>query len=124
MAFNGRYQATLTLTGSGLGAGGVPYMEDTEQTTPPGINLPPPGAVTLAAGINTLLLPPATFSFSRVMLLPPAGSANAKSIGANAAGTGAMSGWTSGSMTVPGVPGGTIYVTSAGIETLIVGYCP
>ena len=122
MGYNGSYQAQLQITGPGFGAGGSPFLEDTGQTTPGGTNVPPPESFTLQVGLNTLLLPPATFAFSRAMLLPPAGSTNAKSFTDSAGTHTALSGWTGGSNTVCCVPGGSIWIVSAGVETLTVGY--
>jgi hypothetical protein len=77
----------------------------------------------LALGVVEYLLPPASFSFSAVMMLAPAGSSNAKSF-CTATGTPVMSGWTYGSVTVPAVPGGAIYIQSAGVEPIALAFVP
>ena len=121
MGFNASYQAMTQIAGAGLGAGGEPYIMDTQQTTPASTNAPPPQDYTLQAGSNTLVMPPNSFAFSRVQLLPPAGSSNAKTVQTSGAVT-ACSGWTGGSITLPVVPGGNIYIGSTGVETIIAAY--
>lgn len=123
MGLNATYQAIVQLTGQGFGAGGVPELSDTAASTPASTNAPPPESFTLQAGDNKLLMPPNTFAFSRVTLLPvtTGASANAKILKGIVGDTG-LSGWTAGSVTVPAVPGGAIYVNSAGIETLAAAY--
>ena len=124
---NGSYQATVTITGSGIGLGGAPVLQDTSQTTPPGTNVPPPDSVTLTANATTVILfPPATFQFTRITLLPPAGSTVAKiacgissSMVQDVTG---LPGWTQGSMSFPAVPGAMMGISANGAETLAIAY--
>lgn len=123
MGLNSVYQATVQVTGQGFGMGGVPALEDTPASTPASTNAPPPDHFTVQAGTNQLLMPPNTFTFSRVTLMPlgTGASSNAKTIKGATGDTG-LSGWTAGSITVPAVPGGSVYVTSASTETLLAAY--
>lgn len=120
MGNNAVYQATTQLLGQGLGAGGVPALEDTPSSTPASTNAPGPQQYTLQAGLNQLMMPPNSYAFSRAQLLPQTtgASTNAKSFTDSAGTHTALSGWTAGSVTVPAVPGGSIYIVSAGTETL------
>jgi hypothetical protein len=127
VGINGSYCATVTLAGSGIGPGGGPVLQDTQQTTPGGINVPPTDAVTLTAGATTVILfPPATFQFTRITLLPPAGSVIAKTAcGVSAAmvqDVTGLPGWTTGSMSFPAVPGGMMGIYATGSETLAIAY--
>jgi hypothetical protein len=124
MGTNARYQATTQLTGAGLGSGGTPALQDTEQTTPININAPPQGAYTVSSPSTILVWPSAPFTFARVQLMPdPASSpsANAKTIKGVVGDTG-LPGWTAGSVTIPAVPGGSIVIVTAGTETLLAAF--
>lgn len=125
MAINATYVAQTTITGPGIGAGGGPYVADSSQTAPPNANAPPPTSYELASGANTIALPlsSAGFTFTRVQMMPPASSTNAKYITTSAPARVIPSAsgnfWTTGSITLPAGPGDTIYLNSAGIEALI-----
>ena len=121
--FNGNYQAAVSTYGSGLGTSGA-QLQETLQTRPPGTALPGPETFTLAAGNNIILLPQAPLAFTAILLLAPPGSANLKKF-TDVSGTYvALTGWTYGSVTVPCLPGGSLYVQSVGGETLQAAYVP
>jgi hypothetical protein len=119
MAINATYVASVTLLGSGIGSGGGPFVADTQQTTPTNPNAPAPAAAQLAVGTNTILVP-SGFTVARAMLLPPAGSTNAKTLKGVTGDTG-FTGWYGGSMTIPVIAGGTFVIvsTNAGEEVVI-----
>ena len=125
MGFTAVYQGTTTLTGAGVG--GVP-VQDTATTAPSNNNAPPLGSFTLAAGANTIPLPAATsgFAFTRVQMMPPAASVNNKYVTTSAPARVIPSTntnyWTTGSITLPAGPGDTVYMNSAGIETLVLAF--
>lgn len=125
MAYNATYVAQTTITGSGIGAGGGPYVQDSSQTAPSNANAPPPTSYELASGANTITLPTsgAGFAFSRVQMMPPAASTNAKYLTTSAPARVIPSAsgnyWTTGSITLPAGPGDSIYLNSAGIEALV-----
>jgi hypothetical protein len=113
---NAVYQSSTSLTGMTLGTGGTPEGLDTQQSTPPSTNAPPPQTYYLTGtGTQTLALPPNTFTFQRVRLMPMDAipSTLAKVI-TTSGGTPVLPGWTQGSVTLPAAPGGNIYMTSAG----------
>ena len=120
MAIVATYRASTVVLGSSLGPGGGPYLEDTAQTTPDNTNAPPPQAYTLQAGFNALVIP-SGYTVSRVQLMPPSGSTNAKTVKGVTGDTG-LAGWTAGSVTLPAVAGSTVGVLSAGIETLTAAF--
>ena len=120
MAISATYSATVTLLGNTLGSGGQPLMQDSQQTTPTNTNAPPPSSAQLVAGSITILVPTG-YTVSRCTMLPPSASANAKTVKGISGDTG-LSGWTTGSITVPVVAGGSFVVVSAGTETLQIGW--
>ena len=124
MGLNAIYQASTQTTGAGVGLGGVPAIEDTPVTTPASTNAPGPQQYTLSVGLNQLMMPPNTYAFSRVQLLPQTSGAstNAKSFTDSAGTHVALPGWTAGSVTVPAVPGGSIYIVSASVETITAAF--
>ena len=67
---NGSYQASVSVTGSGIGPGGGPALQDTQQTTPGGINVPPTDAVTLTAGAGKVTLGGTLFAFALALPRP------------------------------------------------------
>jgi hypothetical protein len=125
VGYNATYVAQTTLTGPGLGAGSAPYVVDSSQTAPPNSNAPPPTSFELAVGANTITLPTsgAGFAFTRVQVMPPASSTNAKYLTTSAPArvipSASANYWTTGSITLPAGPGDTIYLNSAGIEALL-----
>jgi len=129
MGLNATFQTTIQLTGSAIGPGAGPYLQDTQQTAPTNTNAPPPETFGLIAGATVILVWPGTnfgFTFSRVTLMPPGGSTNSKTVlgvsNASVLDITGLPGWTTGSITIPAVSGGGAAVYSNGAEQLIAVY--
>ena len=130
MALTATYVAQTTVTGPGINPAGTPNVQDSLATAPQSTNAPSTETWKLKAGQQMVfLLPDNTFSFSRVQLMPPQSSTNAKTVlGVNAAtfppvfDTTGLPGWTTGSVTLPAVPGGAIGIYSTTDEELQVAY--
>jgi hypothetical protein len=128
MAYQATYQATLFLTGSGLGVTG-PIMQDTQQTQPTNVNAPPlTSQLTVDDAVTTIVLPSVAsgFAFTKVVLMPPSGSSIAKYLctvgGSRLYPSSSSNNWTTGSVTLPAGPGDTIYVFAMGTEYLVIGF--
>jgi hypothetical protein len=125
VSFQATYQATTTLTGSGVGPN---PLQDTQQTAPINTNAPPMTSFALAMGANTITLPASAegFAFTRVQMMPPAGSANQKYLTTSAPArvipSASANYWTTGSITLPAGPGDSVYINSAGAERLILAF--
>jgi hypothetical protein len=84
-------------------------------------NAPPPQAVQLLDGNNTIA-PPSGYTVTSVTLVPPSGSSNAKALKGASGDTGFGS-WTTQWVTLPISDVGSVIVTSAGTEVIMVEWC-
>jgi hypothetical protein len=119
-ALQATYQATTTLQGSGLGPGNGPALQDTQSTTPSNTNAPPPQQFVTSIGSTQWVWPTSAqgYTFTRVQLMSVASSPASKTIKGVSGDTG-ISGWQTGSITIPAAPGGSIYVVNTQVETVI-----
>ena len=115
MTINATAILQVQLTGNGLGQGGNPFLSWQSSAN---TNAPPPGFYNLTATTVSLVMPPSTAGTTTgVLLLPPPVSSNAKTVKGASGDTG-LANWTNQAIVIPATAGETIYVLSAGVETL------
>lgn len=105
------YKAASTVLG---GPSALPYIADTEVTTPTNTNAPPPRTYVTSSGTVTFTWPAIAdgYTFSRVQLLSVAASPTSKTVGG-------IAGWLTGSITLPAAAGGTLSVVNTSIEEIV-----
>lgn len=80
-------------------------------------NAAPPYFFTLAAGANTIPMPPATFTVNGVWIKAPGASVNNKYF-TSSGGTQSSDIWTAAPIAYPAAAAGNVYVHSVGGETV------
>jgi hypothetical protein len=108
---------TVNYKGASLvlgGPSGVPYLADTEVTTPTNTNAPPPRTYVTSSGTVTFTWPAIAdgYTFVRVQLMSAAATPTSKTVGG-------IAGWLTGSITLPAAPGGTLAVINTSIEEIV-----
>ena len=108
------YKAASLILG---GPAGVPYLADTEVTTPSNTNAPAPRTYVTSSGTVTFTWPAIAdgFTFVRVQLMSTAASPTSKTVGG-------IAGWLTGSITLPAAAGGTLTVVNTSIEEIVAGF--
>ena len=111
------YKGTSLVLG---GPSGVPYLADTEVTTPTNTNAPPPRTYVTVNGGTTFTWPAIAdgYTFTRVQLMSVAVSPTSKTIKGVTGDTG-LPGWLTGSVTIPAAAGGSAYIVNTSIEEIV-----
>lgn len=119
MGVNATCLVSLQLTGDGLGAGGIPFLS--VQTPTNGTALPPTIWTTANGAVSNEIPSVSGYAISGAILLPPPGSAIAKTLKGGDDDEG-FPNWTTQPVIIPASTGQFITIVSTSIEVIQVAF--